>query len=223
MALLAGLNLACREAATTTTSSTQVVEQTTHSDSIAGKPPATSTNPAPDHAHRCTTADTTLCPVDEGERDSSFAAYRRQFGSAVAQRNAGELLELTDPKIGTSFGEDGGRAAFQKSLSDPQSGERIWKELSEVIALGGTFRGDGPERMFWAPYVYSTWPDSLKPFTHLAAVRSGVPLRERPSAAERVLRSLDWAIVELIPGDARGAAWRHSAHGGRRNRMGQLR
>jgi len=146
----------------------------------------------------CATSEQTLCPVDEGAADPTFAKYREALRAAIASRNEKELLALADPKIRTSFGGDQGL-----KLSD----SKIWDELARAIALGGAFRGEGADRMFWAPYVYSSWPESIDAFTHVAAVRDDVPLREQPAADAAVVDTLRWTIVELIPSDS--ASWRH--------------
>ncbi len=173
-------------------------------------PPASiSASATPAVASRCMPNETTLCPIDEGDRDASFASYRRQLRAAVKRRDANALLELVDPAIRTSFGAGGGRDAFRKLLSDQESGARVWQEISDAIALGGTFRGVGPERMFWAPYVYSAWPEKLDAFTHMAVVRNDAPLRRSPAANAPVMRMLDWAIVELIAAGSKDPAWRH--------------
>jgi hypothetical protein len=53
----------------------------------------------------------------------------------------------------------------------------IWPVLAKVLALGGTFRGDGPANSFSAPYIYSSWPESVDPFENVTAVGRDVALR----------------------------------------------
>jgi hypothetical protein len=156
------------------------------------KPVARKEAPAPPPAPpQCTPAPDRLCPVDEGTRDPSFAAYRQRLIAALETKNKAALLDLMDPHMRTSFGADNGRR------------ELDWDEVLKAVRMGGSFR----EGSFWAPYVYSAWPDEVDAFTHAAATRAGVPLRSEPSESASVVRTLDWAIVELV--DSKDPAWRH--------------
>jgi hypothetical protein len=101
---------------------------------------------------------------------------------------------MIDPKIRTSFGASDGIASFK-----PQ-----WDELDAIVKLGGAFRGGDS---FWAPYVYASWPDSVDAFTHVAAIRSGVPLHEHASEAAPVVTRVDWEILEVMP--QKNPAWFH--------------
>jgi hypothetical protein len=146
----------------------------------------------------CSPSETTLCPVDEAALDPSFAAYRTRLLAALENRSEAMLLPLVADDIRTSFGDGGGIRDFQQQWT-PSSGEsRLWLELSEIVRLGGTFRGEGTDRMFWAPHVYSRWPDSIDAFEHVAAIRDGVPVREQADERSRVVATLNWSIVRIL-------------------------
>ncbi|MGZ8780861.1 MAG: hypothetical protein ACXW31_13135 [Thermoanaerobaculia bacterium] len=139
-----------------------------------------------------------LAFVDEAARDASFAAYRDRLLSAVRARDAKTVLALSDPNVRTSFGGGGGRADLEQALQ-----EEVWGELEQILSLGGTFR-DG---MFWAPYVYSAWPESHDAFETLAVIADDVPLRESANANAAAIATLSRDLVTRAsePGDA--GAW----------------
>lgn len=157
----------------------------------APPPPAVEAPPA------CVPAERRLCPSDEGPRDATFVAFRDELLDAVRKNDEARLLQHVDPNVRTSFGGGGGIDDFRKQ----------WKsaDLEKILRLGGTFQGEG----FWAPYVYSAWPESIDAFQHVAAVRAGVPLRAAAAADAAVVANVDWAILELLPDADSRAPWLH--------------
>jgi hypothetical protein len=189
--ILAGLVLlmACRETTTSTPAPPPSVAETAPR---AAEPPQQPQSPA------CVPAERRLCPVDEGTRDASFVAFRNELLDAIAKNDEERLLQHVDPKIRMSFGTEGGTEAFKQRWRET--------ELEKILRLGGTFReGDN----FWAPYVYSAWPESIDVFEHLAAIRAGVPLRKTASADAETVTTVDWAILELIPEPNAPRDWFH--------------
>lgn len=179
------LLMACRETTSTTPAPPPAEPSTAAPPSAtvdrADPPPTVDPPPA------CVPAARRLCPSDEGPRDASFVAFREELLAAVRQNDEARLLQHVDPAIRTSFGGDDGIDAFKKQ----------WKEanLEKVLSLGGTFR----EGMFWAPYVYSAWPEDVDAFQYVAAVRAGVPVRKSEAADAETVATVDWAILELLP------------------------
>ena len=143
----------------------------------ATPPPATATAPAVPAV-----TGPKLPFVDEAAKDPSFVAYRDQLLAAVRARDTKTVLGLIDPKVRTSFGGDSGHGSLT---------EEHWKALEELLPLGGTFR-DG---MFWAPYVYSTWPEERDAFEELAIVGDGLPLRESADAKAPAMAMLSRDVV----------------------------
>lgn len=139
--------------------------------------------PAPEPAAAPAVAGPKLAFVDEAAQDPSFAAYRDQLAAAVRARDTRAVLALVDPNIRTSFGGDGGHASLT---------EEHWRALGEILPLGGSFR----EGMFWAPYVYSAWPESHDSFAELAVVADAVPLRASADANAPALATLSRDIVQ---------------------------
>ncbi len=157
-----------------------------------------STTRRTDNPRPPTVAGPRLAFADEASRDASFAAYRDQLLAAVRARDAKTVLALSDPNVRTSFGGGGGRADLEQALQD-----EVWGELEQLLALGGTFR-DG---MFWAPYVYSAWPESHDAFETLAVIADDVLLRESADANAPAIANLSRDLVTRAsePGDP--GAW----------------
>ena len=166
--------------ATTETTATTATTPTATTDTSTTRPPGDSTTPP-------SVTGPKLQFVDEASKDPTFAAYRDQLLAAVRARDAKKVLELSDPNIRLSFGGTGGRAAFEKALK-----EEIWGELEQILTLGGGFR----EGMFWAPYVYSAWPESQDAFEYLAVVGDDVPLRASPDTSAPVIATLSRDLVK---------------------------
>ena len=127
-----------------------------------------------------------LVPVDEASGNPEFAAYRQQLLEAVHRRDADAVIALVDPHVRTDFGGGGGADDFRKSLAAPGT----WENLDTVLTHGGTFLGSDA---FWAPYVYSAWPEDRDAFQHLAILGEKVPVRD---AAGKVFGTLTHSIVE---------------------------
>jgi hypothetical protein len=127
-----------------------------------------------------------LLPVDEGERDPEFAAYRKQLLDAVRRRDVEAVVALADPKIRTDFGGGGGSDDFRTTLAR----EGVWEDLETALSLGGTFLS---EDAFWTPYVYSKWPDGEDAFQALVVIGENVPLRD---AAGNTIATLSHDIVQ---------------------------
>lgn len=168
------------------TRQTQPEPARTQSQTPPSPPPATSHPAQPTLPN---VAGPKLTPIDEGERDASFAAYRHQLLDAVHRRDVDAVVALSDPKIRTSFGAGGGSAALRDALARPGA----WDELATILTNGGSFR----EGMFWAPYVYSAWPESHDAFTSGAILGDSVPLRDAPNGKPTATLSYD--IVKLEP------------------------
>jgi hypothetical protein len=152
----------------------------------------------------------TLCPVDEAAQDPAFAAYRTKLLDAVERKDEAALLPLLADTMRVNFGGGGGIADFQKHWKTSSPDSPLWAELGAILEHGGSFIGEGTSRSFWAPYVYSKWPDDVDAFEHLAVMRAGAPLRNAANDAAAVVQALDWAIVKVLePASDSDAAWRH--------------
>ncbi|HYO75449.1 MAG TPA: hypothetical protein VE010_03215 [Thermoanaerobaculia bacterium] len=185
------LTAACRE----NTAPEAITTTTAQAESPQRESPQTVTPPPAPPAAATTSAPAVegpkLMPVDEGSSDPSFVAYRNQLLEAVRGRNAEALVVLVDPKIRTSFGDGGGADEFRKSLQK----EGMWENLDTALSRGGKFL-DPEKRAFWAPYVYSAWPDDRDGFQSFAVIGENVPLRQSKDPASPVIATLSYDIVE---------------------------
>lgn len=139
----------------------------------------------------------TLPFVDQGARDASFSAFRKQLLGIIDRHDVPALLEAVHPEIKNTFGDDNGIEAFRRLRRPNAKNTSLWKELRSVLTLGGTFEGPG---VFVAPYVFSTWPSDRDALEHMALIGDGVRVRAAPRANARVLTVLSRAI--LGPGAA---------------------
>lgn len=188
--------IACKKE--TTTSFTEVVSSESPNVAVATPNPALNPGASPTPSEPiCTPAERRLCPKDEGVSDASFASFRAQMSQAVERRDSPALLKMIHPKIRTSFGDGGGIGDFRKQWKMESSDSPLWNELAFILNNGGSFLGEGANRPFWAPYIYSAWPEPYDAFSHVAAVTPGVAIRSKPDAAAKSITSADWEILEL--------------------------
>ncbi len=150
----------------------------------------------------------TLPPVDEAEKDDSFAAYREALITAVVARDIEAILKASAPDIMLSFGGAEGRDALRAFLEvnpeefapeqkheAPALRERNWAELETVLRLGGMFREDGT---FVAPYTFAAeQPGDLDPFEVIFITGDGVALRDRPIRFGAVITRLNYDVVRF--------------------------
>jgi hypothetical protein len=133
-----------------------------------------------------------LMPVDEATSDPALVAFREKLLAAVRRRDVDAVIALSDPKIRTSFGDDGGVAELRRKLQDGA----LMKDLEQILPLGGTFKGLDDQRTFWAPYVYSAWPEQRDAFESLLVIGQKVPLRNAPNNKAQDIATLSYDIVE---------------------------
>lgn len=183
---------------------------------VSDMPPPSQTQsaeppPAAAPAAQCVPAAYRLCPSEQAVADPAFAQFRQQLRDAVRDRNDAVLMALVDPKVRVSFGDGGGYDAFRKAWNLPSADSALWTELEQILALGGSFRGEPGNQMFWAPYVYSSWPEAIDAFEHVAAVRGDVVLFQKADSTSPQLAPAGWAILKVLrdPDELPAGAWRH--------------
>jgi hypothetical protein len=137
-----------------------------------------------------------LMPVDEAPRDPTLVSFRNTVIDAIQHQDAKTIADSVDPKIRTSFGDDKGGRNLNLSA------------LEHVLALGGTFQKESDVPRFWAPYVYSAWPESHDAFSESAVIAADVPLHQSNDPASPSVATLQYDIVNVLDTDA-GASMRH--------------
>lgn len=150
-------------------------------------------------------------PVDSGaprleprdDANPSFREFRERTLAALERRDTAYLHGIVAPEIRTSFGDDGGAANFREmwKTSDPASS--VWPTLTRVLRMGGKHSSDS---MFYAPYVYAFWPDSIDAFSHVAVTSANSRIHTQPRAGSPLLGTATYSILRTvewtsIPGD----------------------
>ena len=143
-----------------------------------------------------------LEPVDEASRRPDFVTFRQQLRAAIARRDVPAVLRVVDPQIKLGFGGDDGVDALKRKLESTETD--LWRELDEVLALGGTFQESDT---FFAPYVFSRWPDTFDSFEHVAVIGSGVRIRARPALSAPVVATVSYAVLKLGPDGYSDEPW----------------
>lgn len=136
-----------------------------------------------------------LLPVDQAATQPDFFSFRAQLIASLARRDVPALLEVVHKNIKNSFGGNDGIDEFKGMWTLDQPDSRLWEQLAKVLALGGTFSGDGS---FTAPYTFSRWPDSVDAFSHVAIIGNSVRARSAASRTAQTVASLSYAIVEQV-------------------------
>lgn len=145
-----------------------------------------------------------LMPVDEATSDPQLEQFRQALIEYVEAEDIDRIVAAADTGIRTSFGGGGGRDDFRKMLERPG----MLEELEQVLELGGTFRGEGADRSFWTPYVYSEWPEDVDAFEHVAVIGEQVSLFEEPDASSPPIASLSYDILRTASPMPEQEGWR---------------
>ncbi len=150
----------------------------------------------------------TLELVDEASADPTLVAYRDELLAAVRRRDADAVVALAHPDIRTSFGGGAGAEDLRRTLAQPG----MWNDLEQLLTLGGTFLDGSNRKTFWAPYVYSAWPESHDAFTFVAVIADEVPLLDAPRG--KAVAMLSRHIVQRVA-EASGEWTQIKTHDGR--------
>jgi hypothetical protein len=140
-------------------------------------------------------ADRRLPPMDEGPRDASFVAFRNELKAVIARKDAAKLFHFLASDIHLSFGGDYGGPEFHKMWKPFDKDTKVWTVLALIVDNGGKFIAPGG---FAAPYAYAAFPEDLDSFSYVVVTNPHALLRERPNANARVIRKLDYDILEVV-------------------------
>ncbi len=152
-------------------------------------------------------------PVDEAKKDASFFAFRTKLIEAAKKGDAKFVLSILDRDIKNSFGGDGGIEEFKERWKINGSDSEFWNEFLPVITGGGKFIKEGNTKLFFAPYVFTSFPEDLDAFNNGVIFGNKVKLRSKPDMNSSVVAaSLSYNIVEILesikPGvNAQKATW----------------
>ncbi|AKD02194.1 hypothetical protein POKO110462_20805 [Pontibacter korlensis] len=136
---------------------------------------------------------------DQPNADSELAAYLQKLQQAVKAHSTGELKELLSPDIRTGFDGSGGWSSFTKQWNPEDAHSEVWLLLEHMTRLGGDYPVENNQDLYALPYVYSSWPDSLDAFTHIAVTNPSTILRQEPAANAPAACTLSQVILKADP------------------------
>jgi hypothetical protein len=149
----------------------------------------------------------TLPPYDECSGDADFASFRTKLFDAVARKDTGTLLALTDDNVRLGFAGDDGKAVLRENLKKPEP----WIALAKLPRLGCAADGD----RYAMPYLFARVGDRDAFDTFLAA-GTDIALRAAPRVSGRLIARLDWELLTLLPAAGNSGPWlRLRTDGGR--------
>lgn len=135
-------------------------------------------------------------PVDEGERDPGFAAFRAELRAIIKARDSLRLQAIVADDVQNWFESERGKDMFLDRWKPASPDSRLWLVLGHLLDLGGTFRDDGS---FTAPYVFSTFPAGHDSYVSAVVIRQNVAFRNRSAQRPAVpTTQLTHDIVELL-------------------------
>ena len=137
-----------------------------------------------------------LLPVDEADRDLSFVEFRNQMLKVIDQKEPEVLVTMLDQNIWLGR-KKSGMQNFVKMWQPEAIDSELWSVLGTVLRMGGTFVRSERGVRFCAPYVYTTFPDSLDPFGHGAVIKERSVLKSGPSRTSRTITSLSFDLVKV--------------------------
>lgn len=142
-----------------------------------------------------------LEPRDEA--NASFREFRERLLAALARRDTAFLHGIVSPDIRTSFGANGGINDFKTMWKTADSSSAVWDTLDRLLRMGGKHSSDS---MFYAPYVYAFWPDSIDAFSYVAVTGINVAVHAERQSQSQVLGTATHSILKVVqwtgvPGD----------------------
>lgn len=134
-------------------------------------------------------------PVDEAEKNPSFLTFRTKLIDAVKKRDVKFVLGIVDKNIKNGFGGDDGIANFKKQWKIYNRNSELWKELGIVLNNGGVFDKEN-SNTFYAPYLFSVFPEDIDAFEYQAIFGNNVNLRAKPDINSPIVASLSYNVVK---------------------------
>jgi len=148
--------------------------------------------------------DIKLYPLDQAEQNSDFLEFRRRLIQAVEDKDLDFLLSCVDDSIRYTFGVNEGVSGFLQAweLDTNPEQSRFWDEMEQVLKLGGEFT-NLEKTIFTAPYVYSSFPEEIDPFQHVAITDREVKVYQEPKLSADILGVLNYSIVQNLTHNGR--------------------
>ena len=139
--------------------------------------------------------------ADDAPKDASLFAFRNGLLKAVQAKDVKTLLDALDPVVLNGFDGQEGIEEFKKKwkLNENPGASPVWKELGEVLRLGGKLNKGEHETFFIAPYVYYALPDAFDETEYGIVVGEGVNVRAKPDESSEVVQKVGRIVVRLYP------------------------
>ena len=112
---------------------------------------------------------------------------------AITAKDVTALVALAKPEIQLGFGGDNGTAWLRRNARE--GGGAFWTNLADAVSLGCALEKDGSLAM---PWIFAQDLGAVDPFDAVLVRGTGVPLQAAPAAGAKILRRLDWQLVELV-------------------------
>src|SRR5262249_24942389 len=153
-----------------------------------------------DESHQDPSRARKVPPVDDAAKDPSFKAFRDTLIDAVKRKDTQFILSVVEPNIENDFGGGNGVENFKAKWRLAKTAEsKLWAELDRILSMGGTFRVEEGKKSFWAPYVYSAWPDDFEcgdDAQCYAVTGDHINVRREPASTAPIVASLSYDIVK---------------------------
>lgn len=148
------------------------------------------------------------CFVDEAKKDPELVRFRDQLLRAVRSRDVRRLLPFVAPDVSVDIGVSG-MDAFLKNYEFNDRRSLYWKDLEDLLLLGGKFEGRGD--VFCAPYTGCPFPPHFG-HDYVVVLGEKVPAYAKPSEKSEVLEWLSCDVLkasgdDLPPPPPRSGFW----------------
>ena len=87
---------------------------------------------------------------------------------------------------------------FKKTWKLERADSEFWNVFLPVITNGGTFSKEaGAKKSFYAPYLFTTFPEDLDAFEYSAIFGNNVNLREKADLKSKIVTQLSYNVVKV--------------------------
>jgi len=139
-----------------------------------------------------------LEPVDEAERDLSWAHFKNRLLDAVVKRDRKFVLSILDRNV--RVGVDGvhGIPEFTKQWHLDAEDSPLWRDLPSALFLGAAYlKREGRPRELCAPYLLGQWPRNMDPHAYGAIISKEALVKAEPSIGSHTIATLSHDIVSV--------------------------
>lgn len=134
-----------------------------------------------------------LAPRNDCANVPGARTFRMALARAITAKDTEALVALSTAQVQLGFGGDNGTAWLRRNARE--GGGAFWANLADAVSLGCAVEKDGSLAM---PWIFAQDLGAHDPFDVLLVRGTGVALRAAPAAGAKVLRRLDWQLVEIV-------------------------